>query len=72
MTDSAVPAHKFKSVFGRHVRLIRQSRDGAGIEVRQAAECDRVIQEAAIGAKTDRPYYQFNRFLKTGDTLIAS
>ena len=55
LTDSAIPAPKFKSALGTYVRLIRQSRDDSSIEARQAAECDRGIQEAAIGAKTAAP-----------------
>ncbi len=65
MTDSAIPAHKLKSVFGKDVRLIRQTRDGPGIEARQAAECI-VIQEAAVGAKTAGHTRRINRFLNTG------
>jgi hypothetical protein len=41
LTDSAIPAPKFKSALGTYVRLIRQSRDDSSIEARQAAECDR-------------------------------
>jgi hypothetical protein len=30
MTDGAIPAHKFKSAFWKHVRLIRQSLTALG------------------------------------------
>jgi hypothetical protein len=56
LTDSAIPAPKFKSALGTYVRLIRQSRDDSSIEARQAAATV-LIDEAAVGAKTDRPYW---------------
>jgi hypothetical protein len=70
MMDSAIPAHKFKSVFGKNVRLIRQSRDGPGIEARQAAECI-VLSRAPSAQKPAGHIRRINRFLKTGDTLVV-